>query len=64
MAAIITKADDWSVLSKDGLWPASALLHALGVAGQLLHLCLLSYFKRIVDFNAEVANSAFQLRMP
>jgi hypothetical protein len=29
-----------------------------GLASQLLHLRLLSYFKRIVDFDAEVANSA------
>jgi hypothetical protein len=29
----------------------------------VLHLCLLSYFKRIVNLNAKVANGALQLGM-
>jgi hypothetical protein len=34
-----------------------------GLAGHVLHLRLLSYFKRILNVNAKVANSALQLGM-
>lgn len=30
----------------------------------MLHLRLLSYFKRVVNLNAEVTNSALEFRMP
>jgi hypothetical protein len=35
-----------------------------GLPAKLLHLCLLSHLKRIVNLNAKVANSALEFRMP